>query len=688
MTTLRRRPCALFGILLLWCSGLTLAAAAATTPLLLHDFERATGTPNLGGTMSGWTAEPGHRTGRVQYRLEPASGPDRSRALHLRYRFAPGATGDLGWQITLPDLDASAYDHLEFWIRGDEAAGYAKDLKLEFKQPLPNAPPGLLRRGSTVVAGISDAWQRIRVPLNWMNGIADWRRLHQFGIVLEPRRSPVAAGAYWLDDITLIQTGNPGPSVRDPVIPSQKTAWENQLGGKAAAQPHIRARLAGWPERLTVAPADLPADQQAFLERLARDTWRGLAALSDREHGLPFDTVRFHGSMEPERAWLGDYTNVTNIGLYLIDIIAARELSLIGPEEARARLDRTLTTLERLETHRGFFFNYYDTTTLERTSHFLSFVDSAWLTAGLIVVRNSIPELAARCTRLIEREDYRFFYDPVEQLMMHGYYVHLPHRSEYSYGLLYSEARLGSLIAIGKGEAPVEHWYRMARTFPRHFDWQSQSPKDRTDKTVNGYTFPGGYYAWKGLKYVPSWGGSLFEALMPLLVLDELRYAPASLGRNARVHTELSRRFTLEHLGYPVWGLSPSSTPSGDSYSEYGARILGARGYPAGAVTPHAAALALLTEPAAATANLRQLAERYPLYGDFGFYDAVDPKTGQVAYNYLALDQSMILIALANHLRDGVIQNYFTADPIIQRVLPLLEVERFFDWLILGFERL
>ncbi|MBS1223271.1 MAG: uncharacterized protein H6R23_2891 [Proteobacteria bacterium] len=87
----------------------------------------------------------------------------------------------------------------------------------------------------------------------------------------------------------------------------------------------------------------------------------------------------------------------------------------------------------------------------------------------------------------------------------------------------------------------------------------------------------------------------------------------------------------------------------------------------------------MLTEPAAATANLRQLAERYPIYGDFGFYDAVDPKTGQVAYNYLALDQSMILIAVANYLRDGVIQKRFAADPIIRRVLPLLEAERFFD---------
>jgi hypothetical protein len=166
---------------------------------------------------------------------------------------------------------------------------------------------------------------------------------------------------------------------------------------------------------------------------------------------------------------------------------------------------------------------------------------------------------------------------------------------------------------------------------------------------------------------------------MPLLVLDELRYAPAGLGENAKAHAKIQQRFALEQLGYPVWGLSPSSIPAGNGYSEYGVRILGARGYGAGAVTPHAAALALLADPIPAVANLRQLATRYPLYGDFGFYDAVDPKTGQVAHNYLALDQSMILLALTNYLRDGVIQNYFTADPIIQRVLPLLSAERFFE---------
>ncbi|HCB14898.1 MAG TPA: hypothetical protein DEP36_15220 [Gammaproteobacteria bacterium] len=652
-------------------------SAFAIAPLVLHDFEHVT-SPTPGISMGSWTINPDFPAGRISYRLKPVQRGESHRALYLQYRFNSGANEAIGWQLNLSDLDASAYDHLELWIRGDDHAGFAKALKLEFKQPLPGGPSGLLRQGSTMIDGITSDWQRFRVPLHWMNGIDEWMHLRQFALVLQPRRSPVTEGAYWLDELALVKTGQTGPSIYDRVIPPEKTAWETALGGKDAVQPYIHARLAGWPERLTAASAELPKDDQAFLDRLARDTWRGLAALSDREHGLPLDTVRFHGSAAAGHAWIGDYTNVTNIGLFLIDIIAARELGFINASEARDRLNRTLASLERLETWQGFFFNYYDTTTLERTSHFVSFVDSAWLTAGLMVVRNSVPELAGRCTRLIERENYQVFYDPADQLMMHGYYVHLPHRAEYNYGLLYSEARLGSLIAIGKGDVPEEHWYRMARTFPRYFDWQSQSPKHRVERTVNGYTFPGGYFTWKKMKYVPSWGGSLFEALMPLLVLDEQRYASASLGWNAVAHTEIHRRFALEYLGYPVWGLSPSSKPTG-GYSEFGARILGVRGYRAGVVTPHAAALALLVDPAAATANLRQLAERYPVYGDFGFYDAVDPQTGQVAYNYLALDQSMILIAVANHLRNGVIQRYFAADPIIQRVLPFLDAERFFD---------
>ncbi len=86
--------------------------------------------------MSSWTTDPDQPAGQIRYRFEPVQREDSQRALYLQYRFQPGATEAIGWQLSLPDLDASAYDHLELWIRGDEHAGFAEALKLEFKQPL------------------------------------------------------------------------------------------------------------------------------------------------------------------------------------------------------------------------------------------------------------------------------------------------------------------------------------------------------------------------------------------------------------------------------------------------------------------------------------------------------------------------------------------------------------------------
>jgi hypothetical protein len=196
---------------------------------------------------------------------------------------------------------------------------------------------------------------------------------------------------------------------------------------------------------------------------------------------------------------------------------------------------------------------------------------------------------------------------------------------------------------------------------------------------VRGVAFEGGCYEWNGLRFVPSWGGSMFEAMMPTLLVDERRLAPRSLGRNGAMHVEIQRRYALEELGVPVWGMSPAASPTPNGYAEYGARPLGVRGYPATAVTPHAAALALGFEPEAATANLRRLVELYPIYGEYGFYDSVDPRSGSVGEVYLALDQSMLFLALVNHLGDGVIQERFAADPIAARALSLLGDEDFFD---------
>jgi hypothetical protein len=65
--------------------------------------------------------------------------------------------------------------------------------------------------------------------------------------------------------------------------------------------------------------------------------------------------------------------------------------------------------------------------------------------------------------------------------------------------------------------------------------------------------------------------------------------------------------------------------------------------------------------------------------GDFGFHDAVNPVVGEVSYNYLCLNQAMILVALADHLADHAVQKHFAADPIVRRIVGLVGIERFVD---------
>lgn len=479
-------------------------------------------------------------------------------------------------------------------------------------------------------------------------------------------------------DVGEIVGGIPEPAATVPVIPARKRAWEAALGGEIAARPYVRARLAGWPRRLHVPARTLPRSDRAFARRLARDTWRGLEAMTDREHGLPID----HIHLEPRDATVppvGDYTNITNVGLAMIAIAAALDLGFLDEGGAIARLRAMLDTLDRLETFDGMFFNYYDTTSLERTSHLVSFVDTAWLAAGLIVARQRFPALADRLTGLFGRIDWRRLYDARLGRMYHGWWVDPGAPSRYHYGVLYAESRIGSLIAIGTGAVPEAHWFRMARTFPPACTWQRQAPLGRTRRVVRGHAFAGGHYRWEGIAYVPSWGGSMFEALMPALVLDEPALAPESLGANARAHVLVQRLWATRQLGLPVWGLSPCLRPDGSGYGEYGVEVLGSLGYGAGAVTPHAAALALAVDPEAALANLREIATRYEAYGDFGLYDAVDPLRGTVARSYLVLDQAMTFIAVANHLCGGCVQARFAADPVVQRVLPVVAAERFFD---------
>jgi hypothetical protein len=461
------------------------------------------------------------------------------------------------------------------------------------------------------------------------------------------------------------------------LVPVRKKAWEAALGGRTAAKPHLAARLTRWPTRLVVDRSELPVEDDAFLHRLATDTWHGIEALVDVETGLPLDHLRFtNRSLAPRDTDIGDYTSTTNIGLYLAAIVGANRLGIISDDAARARLRAVFSTLRRLETYEGAYFNFYDTVSLERTSSLVSFVDWSWLLAGLTVARQAFPELIAETNVLIAAREYRLFYDPRYQLMAQGYDVYTHQRLPYHYGAFYTEARTGSLLAIARGEAPRQHWFEMHRTFPTEsvqaYRGNERVVRPGPDRITDDY------YEWQGIRYVPSWGGSMFEALMPTIFVDELHAAPRSLGRNGIAHVKAQRQYARRVLDYPVWGMSPCMLPSGH-YEAFGVPPLGVRGYDAGVVTPHASALALAVAPQAAIRNLRELVSRYDIYGDFGLYDAVDPKTGEVAHAYLALDQAMIFLALVNHLERHAIQRMFTSDPAVKRVLPIIAVERFFD---------
>ena len=293
----------------------------------------------------------------------------------------------------------------------------------------------------------------------------------------------------------------------------------------------------------------------------------------------------------------------------------------------------------------------------------------------MYVAKNAFPDapVAARMQALLDKWDFSFFYDPVERQMWHGFYDHLEVYSDYHYGPVYPEPRAISYMVIARGEAPKEHWFLgLVRTFPDNYTWQEQEPKNRVERSTLGFTYPGGHYEWKDLKYVPCWGGSAFEALMPTLVLNEKELAPKGLGLNDQRHAEGQMRYALEELKYPVWGMSPSSKPEG-GYSEYGSKPFGSKGYKAGVVTPHASVLALDYVPKEVVANLRKLIELYDIYGEYGFYDAVTVETGRVARKYLALDQGMIFVAINNYLNDGAIRKRFHAEPAMKETEVILD---------------
>ena len=469
-----------------------------------------------------------------------------------------------------------------------------------------------------------------------------------------------------------------------------------------------------------------PLSERATLERYAADTWHSFVLMTNAATGLPSDNV----SAEGVRA---KYTSPTNIGTYMWSTIAARDLGIIKPSEARERIARTLATVAGLEKHvwSGQFYNWYDPDTGAKlriwptdgstVQPFLSSVDNGWLAAALIIVKRSVPQLRDEADAILREMDFGFYYDPSAGLIRGGFWDEPPAQCNvpgnyrgrgptvfytcHHYGALNTEPRIASYIGIAHGQIPRTHYYKMWRTFPDTCDWSWQEMKPQgVTRTYLGIDVYEGHYRYRGLRLVPSWGGSMFEALMVPLLVPEEDWAPQSWGVNHPLYVEAQVEHGLEEADYGYWGFSPSNNPDG-GYREYGVDPIGLEpngyssdqerthvdygfepcrpghpdplAYGRGVVTPHASFLALEYDRGATLENLANLRRDFAVYGEGGFFDAVDVRTGKVSRFYLALDQGMIMAAIANELRNDRMRHYFSHGAVTQRVRPTIAPEEF-----------
>ena len=450
------------------------------------------------------------------------------------------------------------------------------------------------------------------------------------------------------------------------------------------------------------------------LERYAADTWRSFDAMTDPQSGLPADILAADGTRSVQ-------TSTTNIGSYMWSTLVARELGIVGRREAVERLSRTIASLERMERHpeSGQYFNWYDHRTGEKLTTWpptgeprtpiLSSVDNGWLAVGLRLVEREVPELSRRAGALFDSMDFGFYYRPnVNRILFH--YVPSTGQAACCYDTIVSESRIASYIGIAKGEIPARHYFGAWRSFPDTCDWSWQETKPLgVTRGYLGVDVFEGAYPYFGTRVTPSWGGSMFEALMPALFVPEERWGPGSWGANHPLTVRAQVEHGLREAGYGYWGFSPASVPEG-GYAVYGVDGVGMdpNGYPSnkdrtlvdagfpgcpdrepkpapppseytnGVVTPHAAFLALRWAPGEAVANLERMRREFPdMYGKWGFRDSVNVDSGVVSNHYLSLDQGMVMAAIGNALERDVLREAFADRDMERSLRPVIGIEEF-----------
>ncbi|HEX3800185.1 MAG TPA: glucoamylase family protein [Verrucomicrobiae bacterium] len=255
-----------------------------------------------------------------------------------------------------------------------------------------------------------------------------------------------------------------------------------------------------------------------------------------------------------------------------------------------------------------------------------------------------LEELSRRITGLANM-DVSFLFDTTRELFTIGYNVTERRRDPSFYDLLASEARLGSYVAIAQGQVPQRHWFTLGRLLA----------------------------CSKGEPVLVSWSGSMFEYLMPLLVMPT--YDNTLIDRTYRAAVDA--QIDYGRTRGTAWGFSESGYNLTDLELNYQYRAFGipGLGFKRGlaedlVVAPYASVMALMVDPRAACENLERLAAEGRM-GEYGFYEAIDftpsrlppNETSVTIRSFMVHHQGMSLLSFAFLLLDRPMQRRFLAHP-------------------------
>jgi cyclic beta-1,2-glucan synthetase len=427
-------------------------------------------------------------------------------------------------------------------------------------------------------------------------------------------------------------------------LPADSRPPVDELRAALAQEPPTTA---AWPSRLrelTTAVRGLGDRAKA----LAADTggeavvWAEIAEATIATHRRDLDALApwIEGLDDLRRALPADDQSTSAVARLLDAPPLLRDL----PELARAAAREVAQATEQPQGLAG---------DLGRTSATVEALERSAQAAERLL--KSLEDVESTARDFFDGMDFAFLFDRPRQLFAIGYRVADGSLDEGRYDLLASEARLTSFIAIARGDVPAVHWFRLARPM---------TPVESDIALV-------------------SWSGSMFEYLMPGLVMRE----PDGSLLEQTCRLAVKRQISYAQARGVPWGISESAYNVRDldltyQYSSFGVPGLGLeRGLGDDLViAPYATALAAMVDPSAAARNFGELARAGGL-GPYGFYEALDytrarlPEGAQVAVirTYMAHHQGMTVVALANVLLDGRMRERFHAQPMVQATELILQ---------------